>query len=56
MPHMCMVVVSVPILVVVVGLVPAGPGLQSLTKAYGSTGVAAGLAVVPVAAQVDLES
>ena len=54
--HLCMVVVSIPILVVVVGLDLAGPGLQSLMKAYGSTGVAAGLAVVPVAAQVDLES
>ena len=34
----------------------ACPGLESLMKAYGSTGVAAGLAIVPVAAQVDLES
>ena len=53
MSHMCMVVVLLPVLVVVVVLVLAGLGLQGLMKAYGSTGVAAGLAVVPVAAQVD---
>jgi len=32
------------------------PGPQGLMEAYGPTGVAAGLAVVPVAAQVDLQS
>lgn len=39
--------------VVLVALVP---GARGLVKPYGPTGVAAGLAVVPVAAQVDLQS